>query len=142
MIVLDANVLLYAYDRTSSKHRAARRWVEDVLSSPAPVGLPWLAVYAFLRIVTNQNLPGQRYSMKEAIEVVESWLEQPNVRLLGPGDRHWDHFKDALLSGQVRGRTVTDAAFAALTTEHGGILHSCDRGFGRFPHLRWRDPVA
>lgn len=91
MIVLDANILLYAYDATSVAHRRARRWLQDTFSGGTPVGLPWQSVAAFLRVVTNPNLPGHRYTPEEAA-VIDKWLDQPNIRLLTPGERHWPVF--------------------------------------------------
>jgi len=57
VIVLDANLLLYAYDATSEHRRKARSWLEGVLSSGEAVGLPWRTLGAFLRIVTNRKNP-------------------------------------------------------------------------------------
>ena len=77
MIVLDANILLYAYDTTSAHHGAARNWIEQVLSGAEPVGVPWQTIAAFLRVVTNPRLPGQRFTIEEAVNVVEhGWTSQ------------------------------------------------------------------
>ena len=141
MIVLDANILLYAYDADSARHAAARAWVEGVLSGAAPVGLPWQTVAAFLRIATNPRLTGRRFTPEEAAAVVDSWLAQPNVRLLAPGDDHWARLRAMLIEGQARGPLVTDAQLAALTLEFGGVLHTTDRDFARFPALRWTNPL-
>lgn len=142
MIVLDANILLYAYDSNSENHAKARAWMEDVFSGGTPVGLPWQTVAAFLRVVTNPRLPGRRLSPEEAVELVESWLGQPNVRLLAPGDLHWSLLRQMLIEGQTRGPLVSDAQLAALTLEYGGVLHSTDRDFARFPGLRLSNPLA
>ena len=142
MIVLDANILLYAYDTTSPQHARARRWVERVLSSGTPVGLPWQTAATFLRIVTNPRLPGERFTLEEAARVVDRWVEQPNVRLLGPGDDHWPVLRQMMIDGQARGPLITGAQLAALTIEFGGVLHTTDRGFARFPGLRWTNPLA
>lgn len=141
MIILDANILLYAYDSNSALHKAARRWVEKTFSSDEPVGLSWQTAAAFLRVVTNPKLGSDRFTIEEAVSVVEQWLEQPNVRLLAPGDRHWPILRSALVDGQARGPLVTDAQLAALTIEYGGVLHTTDRGFARFPLLRWKNPL-
>ena len=109
MIVLDANILLYAYDSSSGKHAQARAWVERVFSDGTLVGIPWQTVSAFLRVVANPNLPGQRFTTEEAAQVVDQWLEQPNVRFLGPGDEHWNLLRRMLNEGQARGPLVTDA---------------------------------
>ncbi|MCU1296083.1 MAG: domain protein family protein [Acidobacteriaceae bacterium] len=142
MIVLDANILLYAYDSTSAHHAKARSWIEQIFSGTAAVGLPWQTAAAFLRIMTNPRLPGERFSLQEAVQVVESWLEQPNVRLLAPGDDHWVLFRQMIVEGQAQGPLVTDAQLAALTIEYGGMLHTTDRDFARFPGLRWTNPLA
>jgi toxin-antitoxin system PIN domain toxin len=142
MIVLDANVLLYAYDSASTQHAKARAWVERVLSAAEPVGLPWQTIGAFLRIMTNPNLPGERFSLQEAAEVVDNWLKQPNVRLMAPGDDHWTLLRQMLVEGQAPGVLVTDAQLAALTVEYGGALQTTDRDFARFPALRWKNPLV
>jgi hypothetical protein len=46
-----------------------------------------------------------------------------------------------LLDGQAKGPMATDAQLAALTLEYGGVLHTTDRGFARFPGLRWVNPL-
>lgn len=142
MIVLDANILLYAYDSASAKHAKARAWVEEVFSQAAPVGLPWQTIAAFLRIMTNTRLPGERFSLEEAARIVDRWLEQPNVRLLAPGDDHWPQLRRMMVEGQAPGALVSDAQLAALTVEYGGTLHTTDRDFARFPGLRWENPLA
>ncbi len=141
MIVLDANILLYAYDASSSRHATARSWIEETLSSGVPVGLPWQTAAAFLRISTNAALQGQRFTIEEAARIVDQWVEQPNVRFLAPGEGHWPLFRQMLTEGQAGGPLTTDAALAALTIEFGGVLHSTDRDFARFPGLRWNNPL-
>ena len=89
MIVLDANVLLCAYDSTSSQHRKARNWLERTLSNGSQAGVPWQTVTAFLCIMTNPRLPGERFTLEDGVQIVEAWLAQPNMRFLGPGDEHW-----------------------------------------------------
>ena len=141
MIVLDANILLYAYDSASAHHAKARAWVEHAFSAAEPVGLPWQTVLAFLRILTNPGLPGQRFTLPEAAAIVDRWLEQPNVRLLAAGEDHWPLFRQVIIDGQASGALVSDAALAALTIEYGGVLHTTDRDFARFPGLRWTNPL-
>jgi toxin-antitoxin system PIN domain toxin len=142
VIVLDANLLLHAYDSASAHHVKARTWVEKALSGTMPVGLPWQTISAFLRIMTNPKLPGERFTLEEAVQLVDRWLEQPNVRLLGPGDDHWLLFRQMIVEGQAPGALITDAQLAALTMEYGGVLHSTDRDFARFPGLRWKNPLT
>lgn len=142
MIVVDANLLLYAYDPGSPHHKAAREWIEEAFSGSEIVGIPWQTIGAFLRITTNSKLPGQRVTLERAIEVVDMWLEQPNVRFLTPGERHWALLCQMMTEGQARGPLLTDAQLAAITIEYGGVLHTTDRDFARFPGLRWVNPLA
>lgn len=142
MIIPDANLLLYAYDSASPLHEKARLWVEETFLGQDLVGLPWQTIEAFVRIVTNPRLPGDRYTPEEAAQVVDEWLGQPNIHPIGPGQRHWTLLRQMLIDGQARGPLVTDAGLAALAIEHGGVLHTTDRDFARFPGLRWVNPVA
>ncbi len=93
MIVLDVNLLIYAYDTASPHHKSAIRWMEKALSGGEPVGIPWQTASAFLRISTNSNLPGDRFTAEEAAQILDELLEQPNVRLLVPGEHHWGLFR-------------------------------------------------
>ena len=142
MTILDANILLYAYDTTSPHHAKARVWIERVFSSGDPVGMPWQSIAAFLRVSTNSRLTGDRFTAEEAARVVDLWLEQPNVRLLNPADDHWPLLRRMVIEGQAVGPLVSDAQLAALTIEFGGVLHTTDRDFARFPGLRWMNPLA
>ncbi len=79
---------------------------------------------------------------EEAVEVVDQWLAQPNIRPLAPSDNHWTIFRQMILDGQAPGPLTTDAQLAALTIEYGGVLHTTDRDFSRFPGLRWKNPLT
>ncbi len=141
MIVVDANLLLYAYDSTLPRHQPARIWLEKVLSAAEPVILPWQSISAFTRIISNPRVPGERFSIQEVVEIVDRWLEQPNVHALGPGEQHWPLFRQMLVEGQASGGLTSDAHLAALTMECGGVLYTTDRDFARFPGLRWKNPL-
>lgn len=142
MIVVDVNLLLYAYGAPSPRQENARAWLETTLSGDEAIGLPWQVISAFVRIVTNPKLPGLRRSIEEATEAVDAWLAQPNVRVLTPGDEHWPLFRRMLVDGQASGDLVSDAHIAALTMEYGGVLYTTDRDFARFPGLRWKNPLS
>jgi predicted nucleic acid-binding protein len=47
MIMIDANILLYAYDANSIRHAAALNWLQQALSANEPVRLAWVVVLAF-----------------------------------------------------------------------------------------------
>ena len=141
MIVLDANILIYSYDMGSSRHTKARAWVEKTFSGAESVGIPWQTASAFLRVMTNSRLPGSRLNLEQGAQIVEEWFEQPNVRVIVPGDDHWTIFRRMVVEGQASGPLVSDASLAALTLEYGGVLYTSDRDFTRFPGLRWVNPL-
>jgi toxin-antitoxin system PIN domain toxin len=142
MILTDANLLLYAYNRDAAEHEAARRWLEEQLSAPEIFCLSWQTTTAFLRISTNARAFAHPFTIAEATEIVSEWLERPQVVALTPGERHWEIFSDLLKTGQATGPLVMDAHLAALGIEHGCILATTDRDFARFPGLQTVDPLA
>ena len=141
MTLVDANLLLYAYDATSRFHAAARSWLEDQLSGAPLVGLPWSVLLAFLRISTNARALQRPLSVADATAIVSSWMDAPCVVVPAPGPGHWDILAGLLLASQARGPLVSDTHLAALTLEHGGVLATTDRDFSRFEGLRVIDPL-
>ncbi|MGD1104787.1 MAG: type II toxin-antitoxin system VapC family toxin [Terriglobia bacterium] len=141
MILIDANLLLYASDTASIHHEPARRWLESTLSDAEPIGLAWVALLAFLRVGTNPRLRKNAFTLAEAATIVAGWLPRPMVTLVNPGERHWKILCDMMTQGQARGPLVTDAHLAALAIEHGAILATSDRDFARFPGLKFFNPL-
>lgn len=142
MIVVDANILLYAEDSLSEHHDTARTWWDSRLSGSDPVGLCWPVLNAFIRIGTNPRLHQRPLTIQEAIDRVQGWLDQPCVRVLQPTDQHWQIFQRMLGEGKALGNLVSDAQLAALAVEHNAILYSTDADFSRFRGLKWKNPVA
>lgn len=142
MILVDANILLYAANRTSSRHEAARSWWDEQLSGTTPVCLCWSVLCAFIRIGTNPRVFDYPLSLDEATSRVQSWLDQPCVRLIHPTQRHWSILHELLIAAQASANLVTDAHLATLAIEHNCELISTDSDFARFPRIRWRNPLA
>ncbi|CAN5569545.1 type II toxin-antitoxin system VapC family toxin [soil metagenome] len=142
MILIDANLLLYAEDSLSEHHAAAREWWDEQLSGSEPVAFCWSALSAFIRVSTNARLHRRPLTLKEATERVESWFQQPCARVIHATEEHWKCFQRMLRTGNATGNLVSDAHLAALAVEHNCILHSTDSDFSRFPGLRWRNPIA
>ncbi len=142
MILVDANLLLYAYDASSSQHAAARQWWEGRLSDSPPVGLAWATVLAFLRISTHPRLLAAPFTIDEARDHVQSWFDQPQVTVLEPTERHWEILGRLLVAGQASGNLVPDAHLAALAVEHGATLCSTDGDFSRFAAVVWDNPIS
>jgi uncharacterized protein len=141
MILVDANILLYAEDSLSPQHGSAREWWDRQLSGSAPVCLCWTVIGAFIRIASNPRVFEQPLSAKETIARVQGWFEQPCIRLVEATERHWPVFQQQLNDGQAVANLVTDAHLAALAIQHGCELMSTDADFARFPQLKWRNPL-
>ena len=142
MILVDANLLLYAYQPRSAHHEGSRRWLESVLSSPELVRFAWVTLWAFIRISTNPRVFEQPLVVSEAEGIVSSWLEQPNAGILEPGERHWQILCSLMSDGQTSAALVMDAALAAIALEHGATLYSTDRDFARFTGLIVVNPLV
>ena|SRR5712692_4002635 len=141
MILADANLLLYAYNTSAAEHERARAWLQESLSRAELFGLSWQTITAFIRIGTNPRAFNRPLTTKEATAAVGAWIERPMVRILSPGQGHWEIFVRLLIEGQVRGPLVMDAHLAALAIEHGAVLYTTDRDFARFPGLKVANPL-
>ena len=98
-------------------------------------------ISAFLRIATNRRIYARPLTLDEATARVQSWLDQPCVRLIHPTENHWKTFRAMLHSGKAVANLVADAHLAALAVEHGCRLCSTDADFRRFPKLAWCNPL-
>lgn len=141
MILVDANLLLYAYHPRAPQHARARAWLEATLSDPAPVGLSWFTILAFLRLATNPRVFERPLSIAEGEAIVASWLSEPSVVSVHPGERYWEILRTLLIDAQVTGPLVSDAALAALAIEHGATVATTDRDFARFRGVRVANPL-
>ena len=141
MILLDANLLVYAYAESMAQHKKARAWMDGKLSGPNRVGLPWASLLAFVRLVSNPRVFSRACTVGQAWQAVETWLDCPVVWIPTPAERHREILRTMILSGTGYSRLVADAHLAALAMEHGLTLQSTDGDFARFPGLHWENPL-
>ena len=142
MILVDANLLIYAVDRDSPHHARARPWLEQLLSGAEVVGLAWVVILAFIRITTRPGILRAPLSPERALAYVHEWLDQPYVRAVGPGDHHWPILRQILAATGMAGNLVADAHLAAMALEQGAAIYSTDHDFGRFPGIEHVNPLA
>jgi toxin-antitoxin system PIN domain toxin len=141
VILIDANILIYATNSDSDQHAPAKTWLDAQLSGSGLVGLPWASLLAFLRLATNARIFRRPLTMAVAWGQVSAWLEAEPVWIPQPTDRH-ANVLGALLGQQgIVGNLVPDAHLAALAIEHGLSLCSTDGDFSRFAGLRWANPL-
>lgn len=142
MILVDANLLLYAHIRDFPQHEASRIWLDSRLNDAPRVGLPWPSLLAFVRIASNPRLFETPHSVPRAWEQVEWWLAAEPAWIPLPTRKHQEVLGRLLTVSGSEANLVPDAHLAALALEHGLTLCSSDGDFGRFPGLRWHNPLA
>lgn len=141
MILLDVNVLVYAHDETSKYHYKTRTWWENQLNGSRLIGLSWVGLLGFIRLLTNPRIYQSPYSPPEILAIVKTWLEQPHVKIIHPSENHFTLLANLVEKVGTAGNLTTDAHLAALAIERGLILQTTDADFARFPGLKWNNPL-
>jgi len=142
VILIDANILIYAHVSSFDQHKLARDWLDQQLNAAAPVGLPWTSLIAFLRLVTNPRVFEHPEPIAVAWQQVRMSLAAETAWVPQPTERHADLLSEFLALPGVHGNLVPDTHLAALAVEHGLTLCSTDGDFARFPELRWLNPIT
>lgn len=142
MISCDVNILVYAHNVDEARHVEYRDWLADMLDGPEPFGASYVVLSAFVRIVTHPGILPSPMSAAMAIDAAARVRSAPSSVKFEPGDKHWSIFTELCKKVEVKGNTVPDAYLAALAIEHGCEWNTTDRGFARFPGLRWRHPLS
>ena len=140
-MLVDANILLYAVDRTSAHHVRAGDWLTEALNGRRRVGLPWQSIGAFLRIVTHPRVTTNTLTGAEAWEFVASWLDADPTWIPPATERTAAVYSEMAASQQITANLVPDAMLGALALEHGLTVISADTDFARFPNVSWTNPL-
>lgn len=141
MRLVDVNILVAAHREDAQHHGEVLSWLESELASPSGVGLSELVLSGFLRVTTHPKVFRRPTPLNEALAFVDDLRSRPEVHLFAPGPDHWEVFTGLCRRAEARGNLVPDAYHAALAIELGCEWISLDRGFSRFPDLRWRHPL-
>jgi uncharacterized protein len=141
VILVDANILIYAHVSSFAQHERARDWLDQQLNGATAVGLPWVSLLAFLRLVTNPRIFDRPEPVSDAWAQVLAWLGCETTWIPEPTDDHPGLLGKLLAVPGVQANLVPDAHLAALAMEHGLLLCSTDSDFARFQGLRWLNPL-
>jgi toxin-antitoxin system PIN domain toxin len=142
MTIIDANLFLYAYNADAPQQPAAAKWLSDLLASGETIGLPWVTIWAFLRLATNARIWSNPLPAEKVFGIVNDWLVLPGVIAVQPGPRHAEHLRRLVIEHNATGPLMTDAVLAALAMENGARLASTDQDFSRFKGLAWVNPLG
>jgi toxin-antitoxin system PIN domain toxin len=140
--LVDANVLIYAVNSDAVHHERSKRWLESALSGTGTVGITWGVLLAFLRITTRRGIFERPLAVDDAVNYVDSWLQQPSVELIVPGPNHWTMLRTLIVTSGTAGNLTSDAHLAAHALEGGWTLVSTDHDFRRFSGLNVLNPVS
>lgn len=142
VIVLDVNVLVYAFDEAAARHERYAGWLATALARSETVALSDTVLSGFLRVVTNQRIYSEPTSAASAMQFVDAVIDAPSTEWVANTRATWRTFSDLIAQDDgIRGNHVPDAYLASLTISHGAKLATADRGFARYPGLTWFDPA-
>lgn len=141
MILCDVNVLVYAHKEGVALHDDYHAWLFSALSADEAFGVSDLVLSGFLRVVTHPRIFDPPSSWPDARDFAQTVRSSDNAVPVTPGRRHWRIFQQLADDAGARGNALPDAYLAALAIESGSEWITADRGFSRFPGLRWRHPL-
>ena len=142
MVVPDLNLLVYAFNASALHHDAALSWWEGLLNGDGLVGVPWVVLLGFLRLMTGRHVVLHPYSPEEAVARTAAWFACPNVQLLPATETTYRLVAALVERHALSAGMITDAAVAASALEHRAVLHTNDTDFARFEALRTHNPLA
>ncbi len=141
MRLVDVNILVYAHRPEMADHERYLAWLLALMNGPEPYAMSELALSGFVRVVTNPKAFKDPTPVPVAMAAGAALRDRSNCVPLYPGPRNWTIFSDLVERSGARGNDVPDAYHAALAIEHGCEFITADKGFDRFPGLRWRHPL-
>ncbi len=141
MQLIDVNILVHAHRKDTDYHAAISKWVIQSLNQPAGIAVSELVLSGTLRIITHPKVFKEPTPLDKAIEFIEDFRSRPNTHILAPGENHWAIFIELCSKADARGNLVPDAYHAALALEYGCAWISLDRGFSRYPDLKFKHPL-
>jgi toxin-antitoxin system PIN domain toxin len=143
VIVPDVNVLVYAFNPSNPEHARVGPWLAEALAGQEAFGLVDHSLQGFVRVVTDPKIWRTPATPRVAASFVADLVEAPASRWLPSGPDVWRRFADLAQSDPgIRGKVVPDAYLAAVALAHGARIATSDRGFGRFPGVKFFDPSA
>ncbi len=129
-ILVDTNVLIYAFNVSSPKHKMAK----SVLEGRGDLVLAHQNLLEFLRVVTHPV-----YRKKIRLEMVNKFvgLLEDNLRVVYPTELTWEIFKNLKIKYEVGGNLVFDTYLVATMLSWGikRIVTDNQKDLGKFEEI-------
>ncbi|MBU0936936.1 MAG: PIN domain-containing protein [Spirochaetes bacterium] len=137
MILWDVNLWVYAFRPDSPLHEPAYNELQTTLVRREPfIFLPNVAA-SFLRLVTNPRIFRSPSALDEAWHFIDILEEHPAAFHADVDTMTFGIFKHLCLLSSASGNEIPDVLLAASAIRHDATFCSADRGFSRFPALRF-----
>ena len=141
MIIPDLNILIYAYNSSAPEHVKAKKWWEHQIGSEELIGIPWVVLLGFFRILSGGRVVENPFRINELFLEVDKWLSYSNVLLLEQNIESYQILKKLMLNLNLSGSSTTDASIAALGLAYKAKIATNDTDFFRFKDLEHFNPL-
>lgn len=113
-----------------------------MIESGAAVGLYTGVIFAFVRLSSNRRVFERPLTTQEAFAYVHNWLAFTAVSLIDAELEDIATAEALLTVAGTAANLVSDAQIAAAALRLNGTVHSADADFGRFPKVKWVNPLG
>lgn len=139
--LLDANILIYAFQADAPAHAVTLRWLKGTLAAGERVYTYELNEVALVRITSFLSLGPRAAPPEEAFRFLNSLHALPNVGRVELGSSGLPRWRQITVDLNLSGNDINDAYLAAVALTHDLTLVTADQGFSRFPGLRVLTPT-
>lgn len=137
MLLPDVNVVVADLRADHVHHARARAFFDAAQASSEPIGLSTIVLSAVVRLATNPRIFARADTTDAVLDYLDVLLDAPG-QVVSDGEHQWLRLSALCRELHLRGNSVPDAHLAAIALEQRAELITFDRGFRRFPRLRWR----
>jgi len=141
VIIPDLNILIYAYNASAKEHAKAKAWWEQQIGSGELIGIPWVVLLGFLRILSGTKVVEEPYRTEELFSIIDSWLSYTNVQPLEQTLESYQVLKELMIELNLSGASTTDASIAALAFANKAKVATNDTDFFRYKELELLNPI-
>lgn len=142
MLLIDVNILVYAFREDAPRHEEYRGWLLETIGSGEPFGVADLVLSGFLRITTHPRIFTPASPILEALGFAEAFALAAQLRLPCAWIKALGHFHPSVPGYGTTWNAIPDTFLAALAIEADAEWITADGGFPLFPDLRWRHPLS